>query len=55
MFVTFFGDTAEEAADRLDRLEAAWGEHGHGYHFLRAETPAEQAALPKVRKAGLGC
>ena len=29
-------------------------EHGHGYHTLRAETPAEQEALTKVRKAGLG-
>src|SRR5690606_28522420 len=28
--------------------------HGHGYHTLRAETPAEQAALLKVRKSGLG-
>ena len=28
--------------------------HGHGYHTLRAETAAEQDALTKVRKAGLG-
>ena len=28
--------------------------NGHGYHFLRAETAAEQDALTKVRKAGLG-
>ena len=34
--------------------ERAWREHGHGYHTLRAETAAEQAALTKVRKAGLG-
>jgi FAD/FMN-containing dehydrogenase/Fe-S oxidoreductase len=51
LFVTFFG---EEAPARLDELEAAWREHGHGYHYLRAETAAEQDALTKVRKAGLG-
>ncbi len=54
LFVTFFGDTPGEAGERLDELERAWGEHGHGYHFLRAETAAEQDALTKVRKAGLG-
>ena len=54
LFVTFFGDSAEEATDKLDRLEAAWRAHGHGYHTLRAETAAEQDALTKVRKAGLG-
>ena len=54
LFVTFFADTPGEAGERLDELERAWGEHGHGYHFLRAETAAEQDALTKVRKAGLG-
>ena len=54
LFVTFFADTPEEAGAQLDRLQAAWREHGHGYHFLRAETAAEQDALTKVRKAGLG-
>ena len=54
LFVTFFGDSAEEATDKLDRLEAAWRTHEHGYHTLRAETAAEQDALTKVRKAGLG-
>jgi len=54
VFVTFFGATQDEARDGLDRLEAAWRRHGHGYHTLRAETPAEQDALTKVRKAGLG-
>ena len=28
--------------------------HGHGYHTLRAESPHEQEAITKVRKAGLG-
>ena len=51
LFVTFFDD---EAPGKLDRLVAAWQRHGHGYHTLRAETDAEQEALTKVRKAGLG-
>ena len=54
LFVTFFADTPDGAGAQLDELQAAWGEHGHGYHFLRAETAAEQDALTKVRKAGLG-
>jgi FAD/FMN-containing dehydrogenase/Fe-S oxidoreductase len=54
LFVTFFGDSIEEARDKLDLLARAWEEHGHGYHTLRAETAAEQDALTKVRKAGLG-
>ena len=54
LFVTFFADAPEEARDRLDRLEDAWRRHGHGYHTLRAESAAEQDALTKVRKAGLG-
>ena len=52
LYVTFFGERGR--GERIDRLEAAWREHGHGYHTLRAETDAEQAALTKVRKAGLG-
>jgi FAD/FMN-containing dehydrogenase/Fe-S oxidoreductase len=54
LFVTFFGDTVEDARDRLDKLEQAWARHGHGYHVLRAESAIEQDALTKVRKAGLG-
>jgi FAD/FMN-containing dehydrogenase/Fe-S oxidoreductase len=54
LFVTFFGDSEAEASARLDGLEVAWRRHGHGYQTLRAETPAEQDALTKVRTAGLG-
>jgi FAD/FMN-containing dehydrogenase/Fe-S oxidoreductase len=54
LFVTFFGDTAAEAAAGLDRLAGLWAAHGHGYHTLRAVAAAEQAALLKVREAGLG-
>ncbi len=48
LFVTVFADTPDEARARLDRLE--WD----AYHTIVAETAAEQEALTKVRKAGLG-
>jgi FAD/FMN-containing dehydrogenase/Fe-S oxidoreductase len=54
LFVTFVGDTPAEAAAGLDRLAERWQAHGHGYHLLRAVHAAEQAALLKVRSAGLG-
>src|SRR3984957_7976511 len=54
LFVTFFGDTLAEATAGLDRLEEGWRAHGHGYHTLRAVEATEQAALLKVREAGLG-
>ena len=54
LFVTFFGDTEAEAAAGLDRLDALWRRHARGYHTLRARTAADQAALLKVRQAGLG-
>jgi FAD/FMN-containing dehydrogenase len=54
LFVTFTGGTQAEAAAGLDRLDGRWRAHGHGYHTLRAVHPAEQAALLKVRSAGLG-
>ena len=54
LFVSFAGDSAEEVRDKLAQLERVWREHGHGYHTLRAESAAEQAALTTVRRAGLG-
>jgi FAD/FMN-containing dehydrogenase/Fe-S oxidoreductase len=48
LFVTVFAESADEARAQLDRLE--WP----AYHTLVAETSAEQEALTKVRKAGLG-
>ncbi len=48
LFVTFFADSPEEARAQIDRIE--WD----AYHTLRAETPEQQDALTKVRKAGLG-
>jgi FAD/FMN-containing dehydrogenase/Fe-S oxidoreductase len=54
LFVSFSGDDEAELLGRLDRLTALWKRHGHGYHTLRAVTPAQQGSLLKVRKAGLG-
>jgi FAD/FMN-containing dehydrogenase/Fe-S oxidoreductase len=54
LFVTFFGDSEAEAAAGIDRLEALWRQHRHGYHTLRAVTEAEQTAVLKVRSSGLG-
>jgi FAD/FMN-containing dehydrogenase/Fe-S oxidoreductase len=54
LFVTFFGDTEAEATAGLDRLAARWRRGGHGYHILRAVTPAEQADVLAVRSASLG-
>ena len=54
LFVSFTGDSEAETRAKLDELEAAWRAHGHGYHTLRAESKADQDALTKVRKAGLG-
>ncbi len=38
----------------MENLAELWQRHGHGYHTLRATTAAQQAALLKVRSAGLG-
>jgi FAD/FMN-containing dehydrogenase/Fe-S oxidoreductase len=54
LFVTFFGDTFAEAVAGLDRLDRAWQRGRHGYFTLRATGDQEQAALLKVREAGLG-
>jgi FAD/FMN-containing dehydrogenase/Fe-S oxidoreductase len=54
LFVTFDGDDAAEASAGVERLAALWRRHDHGYHTLRATTPHQQAALLKVRSAGLG-
>ncbi|MGW1076277.1 FAD-binding and (Fe-S)-binding domain-containing protein [Streptomyces sp. NPDC002537] len=54
LFVGFTGDEESGLRDRLGELTALWARHGHGYHTLHALTPERQAALLKVRKAGLG-
>ena len=53
--MTFFGDTRpRRRATSSTASRRPGARHGHGYHTLRAETAAEQDALTKVRKAGLG-
>lgn len=54
LFVSFSGEDRSALLRQLDQLTELWAEHGHGYHTLRAETPAQQSALLKVRKSGLG-
>ncbi|WP_372405633.1 FAD-binding and (Fe-S)-binding domain-containing protein [Streptomyces luteireticuli] len=54
LFVGFTGDDEEQLRARLGELTALWARHGHGYHTLHATTPDRQAALLKVRQAGLG-
>ncbi|MCX4672706.1 FAD-binding protein [Streptomyces sp. NBC_01381] len=54
LFVSFTGDDEGELLDRMRRLTKLWARHGHGYHTLQAVSPAQQASLLKVRKAGLG-
>ncbi|MFN2451221.1 MAG: FAD-binding and (Fe-S)-binding domain-containing protein [Candidatus Dormibacteria bacterium] len=54
LFVTCTGDSAAEAAAGVERVAALWQRHGHGFHTLRATAAADQAALLKVRSAGLG-
>jgi FAD/FMN-containing dehydrogenase/Fe-S oxidoreductase len=54
LFVSFTGDDEAELIAKLDQLEALWRQNGHGYHTLRAVTPADQGALLKVRKSSLG-
>jgi FAD/FMN-containing dehydrogenase/Fe-S oxidoreductase len=54
LFVSFTGDHEGELLAALERLTSLWKRHGHGYHTLRAVTPAQQSALLKVRKSSLG-
>ena len=52
--VEYYGDSAEELAEKLDGLEALMKAEGLGYAFGRATSDAEQANVWNVRKAGLG-
>ncbi|MCW2535080.1 MAG: hypothetical protein JWQ26_779 [Modestobacter sp.] len=54
LFVSFTGDDEAALVDSMDSLVALWTRNGHGYHTLRAVTPAQQGALLKVRKSALG-
>src|SRR6202035_2814382 len=54
LIVTFDGDSMAEASAGAERLARLWQRHHHGYHTLLAKTRDQQAALLKVRSAGLG-
>ncbi|SCK07202.1 FAD/FMN-containing dehydrogenase [Streptomyces sp. WMMB 714] len=54
LFVSFTGDDDAALTGALDRLTSLWSRHGHGYHTLKAVTPAQQGSLLKVRKSSLG-
>jgi FAD/FMN-containing dehydrogenase/Fe-S oxidoreductase len=54
LFVSFTGDDEAELVTAMDALVELWERNGHGYHTLRAVTPAQQGALMKVRKSALG-
>ncbi|MEJ7689559.1 MAG: FAD-linked oxidase C-terminal domain-containing protein [Nocardioidaceae bacterium] len=54
LFVSFTGDDEAQLVASLERLDALWRKNRHGYHTLRAVTPAQQSALLKVRKSSLG-
>jgi FAD/FMN-containing dehydrogenase/Fe-S oxidoreductase len=54
LFVSFTGDDEVSLIAKLDRLDGLWRQNGHGYHTLRAVTPADQGPLLKVRKSSLG-
>ncbi|MFI1015167.1 FAD-binding and (Fe-S)-binding domain-containing protein [Streptomyces sp. NPDC020965] len=54
LFVSFTGDDQDDLIERLNRLTDLWKRHHHGYHTLRAITPAQQSSLLKVRKSSLG-
>ena len=52
--VEFYADSAAEAADKVEKLEAQLRRDKWGYAYTKALTPQEQANVWKVRKAGLG-
>jgi FAD/FMN-containing dehydrogenase/Fe-S oxidoreductase len=54
LFVSFAGDDLPDLTRQLDELVAMWERNHHGYHTLKLLAPADQAALLKVRKSGLG-
>lgn len=52
--VEFYGDSPEEAADKVQKLEAQLRKDKWGYAYTQALTPGDQGNVWKVRKAGLG-
>ncbi len=54
LLVEFYGREPKELKARLDQLESILRRDGLGYAYPRSQDPAGQAAIWKVRKAGLG-
>lgn len=54
LLVEFFGDSANEAREKLALTETSLRQAGFGYAYVEALTPEEQAQVWNVRKAGLG-
>jgi FAD/FMN-containing dehydrogenase/Fe-S oxidoreductase len=54
LLVEFFGDSADEAREKLAMTETSLRQAGCGYAYVQALTPEEQARVWNVRKAGLG-
>ncbi len=54
LLVEFYGDDRKELEARLDQLERILRGEGLGYAYPRSLDSAGQAAMWKVRKAGLG-
>ncbi|GIX47015.1 MAG: oxidoreductase [Candidatus Tectimicrobiota bacterium] len=54
LIVEFYGETAAEAADKVAQLTACLRRERLGYAYAPALSAQEQAAVWKMRKAGLG-
>jgi FAD/FMN-containing dehydrogenase/Fe-S oxidoreductase len=54
LIVEFYGETPEEVADKVAKLEARLSREGVGYAYSRALTAQAQAYVWKIRKSGLG-
>jgi FAD/FMN-containing dehydrogenase/Fe-S oxidoreductase len=52
--VEFYGESAEDVADKVARLEATLRQEKWGYAYTQALTARAQAEVWRVRKAGLG-
>ncbi|OAI53059.1 hypothetical protein AYO44_16325, partial [Planctomycetaceae bacterium SCGC AG-212-F19] len=54
LIVEFYGDTADEAAAKVEHLVGDLKQRGFGYHYHVATDAADQAAIWKLRKLSLG-
>ncbi|MDA0999793.1 MAG: FAD-binding protein [bacterium] len=54
LFIEFFGETGEEAREKVEKLSEELEREGVGYAQVKMIDPADQAVVNNVRKAGLG-